>query len=101
MVNVKNIDMRSTILGHATSFPVYLSAVAMCKLGHPEGETAWNRACGAEGVIFMIPTLSSCSLDEITGTAGPKQPMFFQLYVNQGACGLRVSSMRCVVCVRL
>jgi len=89
MVNVRNIDMRTRILGHASSLPVYLSAVAMCKLGHPEGETAWARAAGAEGVIFMIPTLSSCGLDDIVAAAGgaggeaaPRQPLFFQLYVN-------------------
>jgi L-lactate dehydrogenase (cytochrome) len=89
MVNVRNIDMRTRILGHASSLPVYLSAVAMCTLGHPEGEAAWARAAGAEGVIFMIPTLSSCGLDDIVAAAGgaggeaaPRQPLFFQLYVN-------------------
>lgn len=84
MVNVKNIDMRTTILGHPSSFPVFLSAVAMCKLGHPEGETAWNRACEAEGCIYMIPTLSGCAFSDIVGSVTKgKQPMFFQLYVNQ------------------
>ena len=33
MVNVKEIDMRSSILGVPTSLPLYLSAAAMCKLG--------------------------------------------------------------------
>ena len=84
MVNVRDIDMRTTILGHPSSLPVYLSAVAMCKLGHPEGEVAWNTAAGAEGVIYMIPTLSSCSMDEITRSAQPKQPMFFQVRVCAG-----------------
>jgi L-lactate dehydrogenase (cytochrome) len=84
MVNVKNIDMRTTILGHPSSFPVFLSAVAMCKLGHPEGETAWNKACEAEGCIYMIPTLSGCAFSDIVGSVTKgKQPMFFQLYVNQ------------------
>eukprot|EP00051_Salpingoeca_urceolata_P010782 m.132629 g.132629 ORF g.132629 m.132629 type:complete len:785 (+) comp16851_c0_seq3:98-2452(+) len=83
MVNVKEIDMRTTILGHESSCPVFLSAIAMCKLGHPDGEVAKNRAAGAEGIIYMIPTLSSCALDEIVDSSLPKQPMFFQLYVNQ------------------
>ena len=83
MVNVKNIDMRTKILGHNSSFPVFLSAVAMCKIGHPEGEVAWNRAACSEGIIYMIPTLSGCSFDEITGARTGKAPMFFQLYVNQ------------------
>jgi L-lactate dehydrogenase (cytochrome) len=83
MVNVKTIDMRTTILGHKSAFPVFLSAVAMCKLGHPEGEVAWNKAACAEGVIYMIPTLSGCSFADITAARVGKHPMFFQLYVNQ------------------
>jgi L-lactate dehydrogenase (cytochrome) len=88
MVNVKTIDMATKILGHASSFPVFLSAVAMCKMGYPDGdcpgEMAWNRAAGQEGVIYMIPTLSGCAFPEIVGArVHPSQPMFFQLYVNQ------------------
>ncbi len=30
----------------------------------------------------MLPTLSSCSLDEMTAAAAPGQPLWFQLYVN-------------------
>jgi L-lactate dehydrogenase (cytochrome) len=88
MVNVKNIDMTTTVLGHKCAFPVFLSAVAMCKMGYPDGEfpgeMAWNRAAGQENVIYMIPTLSGCSFDDIVGArVSPSQPMFFQLYVNQ------------------
>ncbi len=38
MVNVRDIDMKCTILGRPASFPVNLSAVTMCKLEHAEGE---------------------------------------------------------------
>jgi L-lactate dehydrogenase (cytochrome) len=82
MVNVRDIDMRTTILGSPSAFPVFLSAVAMCKLGHPDGEVAWTRAAGKEGVIYMVPTLSGCATADIFGAAAPAQPMFFQLYVN-------------------
>jgi L-lactate dehydrogenase (cytochrome) len=82
MVNVKEIDMRTTILGHPSSFPVYLSAVAMCGLGHPDGEVAWTKAAGAEEVIFMLPTLASTSFDDMTGARIEGQTLFFQLYVN-------------------
>ena len=82
MVNVKEIDMKSKILGYPTSAPLYLSAAAMCKLGHPDGECSWTRAAGKEGIIQMIPTLSSCSLDDIMGARIEGQTVFFQLYVN-------------------
>ena len=82
MVNVKKIDMSSEILGHRVALPLYLSAAAMCKLGHPDGETAWTRAAGSEGIIQMIPTLSSCALEDIMDARIEGQTVFFQLYVN-------------------
>ncbi len=82
LVNVKEIDISTTILGQKSSLPVYLSAVALQKLGHPDGEVAWTRAAHNTGAIFMVPTLSSCSLDEIIAARQPGQPLFFQLYVN-------------------
>lgn len=82
LVNVKEIDISTTILGQKSSLPVYLSAVALQKLGHPDGEVAWTRAAHNTGAIFMVPTLSSCSLEEIIAARQPGQPLFFQLYVN-------------------
>jgi L-lactate dehydrogenase (cytochrome) len=52
------------------------------KLGHPDGEVVLTRAAFKENVIQMIPTLASCSLDEITAARQPNQTQFFQLYVN-------------------
>lgn len=83
MVNVKDVDFTTTILGHKTSMPMFLSAVAMCKLGHPEGETAWMKGACEQGIFYMVPTLSGCSFDDIVKARTPKYPMFFQLYVNQ------------------
>lgn len=77
-------DMTTTILGHKTSMPMMLSAVAMCKLGHPEGETAWNKGASREGIIYMVPTLSGCSFQQIVDARETADhPMFYQLYVNQ------------------
>eukprot|EP00040_Diaphanoeca_grandis_P026864 m.151424 g.151424 ORF g.151424 m.151424 type:complete len:812 (-) comp30759_c4_seq2:133-2568(-) len=83
MINVKEINMKQTILGHECEMPMFLSAVAMCKLGHPEGETAWMKGAGEQGIIYMVPTLSGCSFTDIVNARKPDQPMFFQLYVNQ------------------
>lgn len=42
------------------------------------------RGAEAEGIIYMIPTLSGCSFDDIVNARVSKDsPMFFQLYVNQ------------------
>ncbi|KAF4563210.1 Cytochrome b2, mitochondrial precursor [Pleurotus pulmonarius] len=81
--DVTSVDWSTTILGQKSSLPVYISATALGKLGHPDGELNLTRAAGKHGVIQMIPTLASCSFDEILDAAVPGQPLFLQLYVNR------------------
>ncbi len=59
-----------------------MTATALGRLGHPQGETVLTRASHTENIIQMIPTLASCSLDEIVAARGEGQVQFFQLYVN-------------------
>ncbi|TFK74629.1 cytochrome b2 [Pluteus cervinus] len=83
MRNVTTVDWSTTILGHRSSMPLYITATALGKLGHPDGELNLTRAAAKHGVIQMIPTLASCSFDEIVDAAQPGQVQFFQLYVNK------------------
>eukprot|EP01126_Amoeba_proteus_P061149 TRINITY_DN8171_c0_g1_i3.p1 TRINITY_DN8171_c0_g1~~TRINITY_DN8171_c0_g1_i3.p1 ORF type:complete len:507 (-),score=109.57 TRINITY_DN8171_c0_g1_i3:110-1630(-) len=82
LVDVKEVSIKSKILGFDSSFPVYITATALGKLAHPDGEVAFTRAAYNQGIIQMIPTLASCSLEEITSARQPGQTQFFQLYVN-------------------
>ncbi|CCL99242.1 uncharacterized protein FIBRA_01257 [Fibroporia radiculosa] len=81
--DVTVVDWSTTILGHKSSLPVYISATALGKLGHPEGELCLTRAAANHGVIQMIATLASCSFDEIVDAAKPDQTLYLQLYVNK------------------
>ncbi|KAI0263845.1 FMN-dependent dehydrogenase-domain-containing protein [Gloeopeniophorella convolvens] len=81
--DVTQVDWSTKILGHASRMPIYISATALGKLGHPDGELNLTRAAAKHGVIQMIPTLSSCSFDELVDGAQPGQVQFFQLYVNR------------------
>ncbi|KAG6840759.1 hypothetical protein C0991_004609, partial [Blastosporella zonata] len=81
--DVTKVDWSTTILGQKTSMPVYISATALGKLGHPDGELNLTRAAAKHGLIQMIPTLASCSFDEIVDDAQPGQVQFYQLYVNK------------------
>ncbi|TFK44932.1 FMN-dependent dehydrogenase-domain-containing protein [Crucibulum laeve] len=81
--DVTKVDWSTTILGQRSSMPVYITATALGKLGHPDGELNLTRAAAKHGVIQMIPTLASCSFDEIIDAAQPGQVQFFQLYVNK------------------
>lgn len=63
--------------------PIYITATALGKLAHPEGEVVLARAAATQGVIQMCPTLASCSLDEMISAKTPTQVQWFQLYVNR------------------
>ncbi|ORY26168.1 FMN-dependent dehydrogenase-domain-containing protein [Naematelia encephala] len=80
--NVGVVDFSTEILGYKSSMPVYITATALGKLGHPEGEVCLTRAAAEHNIIQMIPTLASCSFDEMVDAASPGQIQFMQLYVN-------------------
>jgi len=81
--NVKRVDPSATFFGAKTSLPIYVTATALGKLGHPEGEVCLTKAAGVKGIIQMMPTLASCSLDEMLQAALPDQVQWFQVYVNE------------------
>eukprot|EP00937_MAST-01D_sp_MAST-1D-sp2_P003856 g3856.t1 len=83
LVDVANVDTSTALLGQRVGLPVYLSAVAMCGMGHPDGELAWAHAAHAKQTVFMAPILSSKPFDEIVAVGEKNgQPLFFQIYVN-------------------
>ncbi|KAL1899965.1 hypothetical protein Cpir12675_001189 [Ceratocystis pirilliformis] len=89
LVDVANVDISTSMLGSSVKMPFYVTATALGKLGHPEGEVVLTRAAGKHGIVQMIPTLASCSFDEIVdaagsvpGSNGQAQIQWLQLYVN-------------------
>lgn len=83
LVDVENIDMTTTMLGTKCSIPFYVTATALGKLGHPEGEVVLTKAAHRHEVVQMIPTLASCSFDEIVDAKQGDQVQWLQLYVNK------------------
>ncbi|KAG9206865.1 hypothetical protein B5807_00434 [Epicoccum nigrum] len=82
LVDVEKVDMSTTMLGTKVDIPFYVTATALGKLGHPEGEVVLTRGAKKHNVIQMIPTLASCSFDEIMDAADD-QVQWLQLYVNK------------------
>ena len=81
--NVEKIDLSTTMLGTKVDIPFYVTATALGKLGNPEGEVILTRGARKHNVIQMIPTLASCSFDEIVDAAQDGQVQWLQLYVNK------------------
>jgi len=79
---VSEVDLSTTILGHKTSLPIFVSASGLAKLGHPLGEVNIVRGCASSNIIQMVSSNASCSYEEIAKEAKPGQNLFFQLYKN-------------------
>jgi len=82
LVNVSEINMTTSFLGVQSSLPLYFTATALAKLAHQDGEVAIVKAAKKAGVPYMLPTLSSYTLDEMLAARSPGQECFSQLYVN-------------------
>lgn len=82
-MDVEKVDFSTTMLGTKVDVPFYVTATALGKLGNPEGEVLLTRAAKKHNVVQMIPTLASCSFDEIMDAAEGDQVQWMQLYVNK------------------
>ncbi|CAI6340582.1 unnamed protein product [Periconia digitata] len=83
LVDVEKVDSSTTMLGAKVDIPFYITATALGKLGNPEGEVILTRGAKKHNVVQMIPTLASCSFDEIVDAAEDGQVQWLQLYVNK------------------
>ena len=70
------------MFGTVVTLPIYITATALGRLGHPDGEVALTKAAGSRNIIQMMPTLASCSVDEMVSARNSTQTQWFQLYVN-------------------
>lgn len=81
--NVGVVSTATTILGCPSSLPVYMSPCGLAKLAHPQGECAIAAALGKEGMVQVVNTYPSMSIEEIMAArASCEQTVFWQLYAN-------------------
>ncbi len=81
LVDVREIDLRTSLLGQPMSFPVFPAPVGgfLSKV-HNEGGPAVARAAVSRGTQAFIATAAKPSLEATQ--AAVKQPLIFQLYVR-------------------
>ena len=81
LAEVGDIDLSTTVLGQKIDFPLFLSATAMHRLYHHDGEKASARAAEKLGTMFSLSTMGTTSIETIANlTSGPK---LFQLYIHK------------------
>jgi len=78
LVDVRTVDLSTTLLGEPVDCPVMVAPMAFQTLAHDEGELAMARAAAACGSVMVVSTMASHRLEEVADAAeGPK---WFQLY---------------------
>lgn len=94
LVDVKDVDTTTTMLGQKMSAPIFCAPAAMAKMVHEDGEKGIARGCRKHGIPQCISTNASFPINEIfdaVSTPGKygefegdgKMPIFFQLYVDK------------------
>ncbi|KAK4879617.1 hypothetical protein RN001_007763 [Aquatica leii] len=80
MRNVTDRDLSITVMGEKVAMPIGIAPTAMQKMAHPEGEAATAMAAQEKGVIYILSTIATTSIEEIA-TVAPNAIKWFQLYV--------------------
>ena len=79
LVDVRQRDMTTTVLGQQIAFPILTAPCGFNALAHPDGELAVARATTAAGTIQVVSTAATYSLEEVAAAA-PSGIRWFQLY---------------------
>ena len=81
LTDVSNVDLSTTVLGKKIDFPLFLSATAMGRLYHHQGERAIAKAAEKMGTMFGLSTMATVSIEEIGDLTN--SPKLFQLYIHK------------------
>ncbi|XP_020273188.1 peroxisomal (S)-2-hydroxy-acid oxidase GLO4-like [Asparagus officinalis] len=79
LVDVRNIDMSTNLLGYNLSSPIIIAPTGMHKFAHPEGEVATARAAATCNTIMVLSFASNCTIEEVASSCNAIR--FLQLYV--------------------
>jgi len=78
--DVSKRDLTAFFLKDKCSMPIAVAPTALQCLAHPEGEVATAQACKESGVVYVMSTMSTFSVDQVS-KASPETIKWLQLYV--------------------
>ena len=78
--DITRIDTTVAVLGTQLDTPIMVAPFGRHKLFHSEGERATARGAAAAGAVFVLPTTSTVSMEEV-GSEPATAPRWFQLYL--------------------
>ncbi|HEV8341936.1 MAG TPA: alpha-hydroxy acid oxidase [Candidatus Binatia bacterium] len=80
LVNVSDVVVSTTFLGHKLRIPVMLAPIGSLQIITPEGGVAVAKAAEEFGIVNFVSSVTQPSLEEIA--AASQNPKIFQLYVQ-------------------
>ncbi|HZN30024.1 MAG TPA: alpha-hydroxy acid oxidase [Xanthobacteraceae bacterium] len=78
--DITKIDTGVSILGVRLETPIMVAPFGRHRLFHPDGERATARGAAAAGSVFVLPTTSTVSMEDVAAEPGAA-PRWFQLYL--------------------
>src|SRR5919109_5399766 len=79
-VDVREIDIGTTILGTRIDLPLFLAPCGFNRLAHDDGEFGVARAAAAEGTVQVLSSATALPPEDVARvTSAPK---WFQLYAD-------------------
>ena len=84
LVDVSACETSTTILGQPAAMPLLTAPCALNALAHPDGELAVARATAEAGVVQVVSTLSSYSVEEIAAASSGIRWLQLYCYRDRG-----------------
>ncbi len=78
LVDVSNVDLRTTVLGQELPFPILLAPTAFQRMAHRDGELASAQGSRSLDALMVVSTIATVSLEQVAATGVRR---WFQLYV--------------------
>ena len=79
--DVSNLNLKTTLFGEETDWPVMISPTGASKLFHATGEPSVVRAAEKFGMVYSLSTLATTTIEDVAAVGnGPKM---FQIYILQ------------------
>jgi len=78
LVDVSQLDTRTTVLGQQLEFPVLMAPTAYHRLIHADGELATVRGAATAGATMIASSFATTTIEDMSRAAA--SPLWFQLY---------------------
>jgi isopentenyl diphosphate isomerase/L-lactate dehydrogenase-like FMN-dependent dehydrogenase len=80
LVDIRNIDMSTSIFGESWPTPIGIAPTGRNGAFHPEAEVAVARAARAGDHLQILSTVASSAVEDVNAARG--RPVWFQLYAS-------------------